>query len=186
MAEQGTKRMERNSEPIGRQSKLLETSLEFLSLLMVIYVQNCLEKTGADGVLSAESLLENPALFAGYQITEWGLSTEGIKEDGKLDQAELLVDYLKLCEKYPVPCRMIRSHVHKMLGELFRIQPSVRGDFNQQSELTFEFLYDLVNRLRELGVSVTTLCEGDSGGSGIFKWTRDINYPSSSKCMVRT
>ncbi|XP_059282348.1 uncharacterized protein LOC132036125 isoform X2 [Lycium ferocissimum] len=117
-------------------------------------VQNCLEKTGADGVLSAESLLENPALFAGYRTAEWGSSTAGIKEDGKLDQAELLVDYLKLCEKYPVPWRMIRSHVHKMLGEWFRIQPTVREDFNQQSKLTFEFLYDLVNRLRELGVSV--------------------------------
>uniref|UniRef100_M1A7W6 tRNA-dihydrouridine synthase n=1 Tax=Solanum tuberosum TaxID=4113 RepID=M1A7W6_SOLTU len=117
-------------------------------------VHNCLEKTGADGVLSAESLLENPALFAGYRTAEWGLSTAGIKEDGKLDQAELLVDYLKLCERHPVPWRMIRSHVHKMLGEWFRIQPSVREDFNQQSQLTFEFLYDLVNRLRELGVSV--------------------------------
>ncbi|XP_049396196.1 uncharacterized protein LOC125860309 [Solanum stenotomum] len=117
-------------------------------------VHNCLEKTGADGVLSAEPLLENPALFAGYRTAEWGLSTAGIKEDGKLDQAELLVDYLKLCERHPVPWRMIRSHVHKMLGEWFRIQPSVREDFNQQSQLTFEFLYDLVNRLRELGVSV--------------------------------
>jgi len=117
-------------------------------------VHNCLEKTGADGVLSAESLLENPALFAGYRTAEWGVSTAVIKEDGKLDQAELLVDYLKLCERHPVPWRMIRSHVHKMLGEWFRIQPSVREDFNQQSQLTFEFLYDLVNRLRELGVSV--------------------------------
>ncbi|TMW99091.1 hypothetical protein EJD97_003062 [Solanum chilense] len=117
-------------------------------------VHNCLEKTGADGVLSAESLLENPALFAGYRTAEWGLSTAGIKEDGKLDQAELVVDYLKLCERHPVPWRMIRSHVHKMLGEWFRIEPSVREDFNQQSQLTFEFLYDLVNRLRELGVSV--------------------------------
>ncbi|CAN4092823.1 unnamed protein product [Withania somnifera] len=117
-------------------------------------VQNCLEKTGVDGVLSAESLLENPALFAGYRTAEWGLSTAGIKEDGKLDQAELLVDYLNFCERYPVPWRMIRSHVHKMLGEWFRIQPSIREDFNQQSKLTFEFLYDLVNRLRELGVSI--------------------------------
>ncbi|XP_009615425.1 uncharacterized protein LOC107798052 [Nicotiana tabacum] len=117
-------------------------------------VQNCLDETGADGVLSAESLLENPALFAGYRTAEWGLGSAGIREDGKLDQAELLKEYLELCERYPVPWRMIRSHVHKMLGEWFKIQPSVREDFNKQSKLTFEFLYDLVNRLRELGVSI--------------------------------
>ncbi|XP_016490840.2 uncharacterized protein LOC107810562 [Nicotiana tabacum] len=117
-------------------------------------VQNCLDETGADGVLSAESLLENPALFAGYRTAEWGLGSAGIREDGKLDQAELLKEYLEFCERYPVPWRMIRSHVHKMLGEWFKIQPSVREDFNKQSKLTFEFLYDLVNQLRELGVSI--------------------------------
>lgn len=89
-------------------------------------VHNCLEETGADGVLSAESLLENPALFAGFRTAEW-ITGEGKRnKDGKLDQADLLVEYLKLCEKYPVPWRMIRAHVHKMLGDWFRIQPPPR------------------------------------------------------------
>ncbi|CAH1413335.1 unnamed protein product [Lactuca virosa] len=100
-------------------------------------VQNCLDYTGADGVLSAESLLENPDLFSASR---------------KVDQGELVVEYLKLCEKYPVPWRMIRSHVHKMLGEWFRVHPHVREDFNKQSKLSFEFLYDIVNRLQDLGV----------------------------------
>ncbi|KAJ0726414.1 putative tRNA-dihydrouridine(16/17) synthase (NAD(P)(+)) [Helianthus annuus] len=99
-------------------------------------VNDCLEHTGADGVLSAESLLENPALFAGF---------------GTVDQRDLVVEYLQLCEKYPVPWRMIRSHVHKMLGEWFRVHPHVREDLNKQSKLSFEFLYDMVNRLRDLG-----------------------------------
>nr|GMD49745.1 tRNA-dihydrouridine(16/17) synthase [NAD(P)(+)]-like [Ipomoea batatas] len=86
-------------------------------------IQNCLEETGADGVLSAETLLENPALFAGYLTTEWASGSNGTMEDGQLDQAELLVEYLKFCERYPVPWRIIRSHVHKMLGEWFRIHP---------------------------------------------------------------
>ncbi|KAK1439011.1 hypothetical protein QVD17_04826 [Tagetes erecta] len=101
-------------------------------------VKNCLEQTGADGVLSAESLLENPALFA---------------RSGTVDQGDLVVEYLKLCEKYPVPWRMIRSHVHKMLGDWFRVHPQVREDLNKQSKLSFEFLYDMVNRLRDLGVT---------------------------------
>ncbi|KAK8686434.1 hypothetical protein V6N13_125459 [Hibiscus sabdariffa] len=37
--------------------------------------------------------------------------------DGKLDQTDLMVEYLKLCENYLVPRRMIQSHVHKMLGD---------------------------------------------------------------------
>lgn len=118
-------------------------------------VASCLEETGADGVLSAESLLENPALFSGFQTAEWVLGGEERNEKGgKLDQADLVVEYLKLCERYPVPWRMIRSHVHKLLGEWFRVQPCVREDLNSQSILTFEFLYGLVNRLRELGVRI--------------------------------
>lgn len=115
-------------------------------------VDRCLKETGADGVLSAESLLENPALFAGFRTDEWVLGNEDSGEEGQLDQADLVVEYLKLCEEHPVPWRMIRSHVHKMLGEWFRVHPEVREELNKQSILTFEFLYGLVSRLRELGV----------------------------------
>ncbi|KAL5753023.1 hypothetical protein ACOSP7_023198 [Xanthoceras sorbifolium] len=117
-------------------------------------VKNLMEETGCDGVLSAESLLENPALFAGFRTAEWIEGSEESTKDGNLDQADLLVEYLKLCERYPVPWRMIRSHVHKLLGEWFRIHPSVREDLNAQSRLTFEFLYDMVNQLRERGVRI--------------------------------
>ncbi|KAK4410040.1 tRNA-dihydrouridine(16/17) synthase [NAD(P)(+)]-like [Sesamum angolense] len=114
----------------------------------------CLEETGTEGVLSAETLLENPALFAGYRTAEWALDHEETCKDGKLDQAELLVEYLKFCERYPVPWRMIRSHVHKLLGDWFRIHPNVRDDLNAQSKLTFEFLYGIVDQLRELGLRI--------------------------------
>uniref|UniRef100_UPI001CB94AC4 tRNA-dihydrouridine(16/17) synthase [NAD(P)(+)]-like n=1 Tax=Erigeron canadensis TaxID=72917 RepID=UPI001CB94AC4 len=116
-------------------------------------VKQCLEETGADGVLSAETLLENPALFAGFRTVDWVSDSEVGDQEVKLDQADLVIEYLKLCEKYPVPWRMIRAHVHKLLGEWFRIHPHVRDDFNAQSILSFEFLYDMVNRLRDLGVS---------------------------------
>ncbi|KAB1214757.1 tRNA-dihydrouridine(16/17) synthase [NAD(P)(+)]-like [Morella rubra] len=117
-------------------------------------VQSCLEETGADGVLSAETLLENPALFAGYQTAEWVVGSEGSNREGQLDQTDLVVEYLKFCESYPVPWRMIRSHVHKMLGDWFRMHPHVREDLNSQSILSFEFLYNMVERLRELGTKI--------------------------------
>uniref|UniRef100_UPI001CB9CBAC tRNA-dihydrouridine(16/17) synthase [NAD(P)(+)]-like n=1 Tax=Erigeron canadensis TaxID=72917 RepID=UPI001CB9CBAC len=116
-------------------------------------VQNCLDQTGADGVLSAESLLENPALFAGFRTVDLLSGIQNGNHDGNLDQGDLVVEYLKLCEKYPVPWRMIASHVHKMLGEWFRVHPHVREDLNKQSKLSFEFMYDMVNRLRDLGVT---------------------------------
>lgn len=124
-------------------------------------VRRCLAETGVEGVLSAETLLENPALFAGFRTAEW---VSGEEDDRVLDQGDLVVEYLKLCEKYPVPWRMIRSHVHKMLGDWFRLQPQVRDDFNKQSILTFEFLYGLVDRLRELGVRIPLYLEEDRDG----------------------
>jgi tRNA-dihydrouridine synthase 1 len=115
-------------------------------------VKDCLEHTGVDGVLSAETLLENPALFAGFRTKEW---TEDGDENGDsgLDQADLVIEYLKLCEQYPVPWRMIRSHVHKMLGDWFRVHPEVREELNKQSILTFEWLHDMAMRLKKLGGS---------------------------------
>ncbi|QHO19317.1 hypothetical protein HN51_061944 [Arachis hypogaea] len=117
-------------------------------------VKECLEETGVEGVLSAETLLENPALFAGFQTAEWVSKSEGAGVEGNLDQADLLVEYLKLCEKYPVPWRMIRSHVHKLLGDWFSLQPHIREELNKQSKLTFEFLYDMVDRLRGTGTRI--------------------------------
>ncbi|KAL5714014.1 tRNA-dihydrouridine(16/17) synthase [NAD(P)(+)] [Ranunculus cassubicifolius] len=117
-------------------------------------VSSCLEETGVDGVLSAESLLENPALFAGFKTPEWVENEEEGIDGSLLDQADLVVEYLKLCEKYPVPWRMIRSHIHQMLGNWFKIHPEVREDFNKQNILTFEFLYDIVKRLKELGTRI--------------------------------
>lgn len=129
-------------------------------------VHSCLVATGVEGVLSAESLLENPALFAGFRTAEWAGGSEKSTREGKLDQANLLVEYLKLCEQYPVPWRMIRAHAHKMLGEWFRIQPQVRDELNAQSKLTFEFLYGLVDQLRELGVRIP-LYQKDSLAAGV-------------------
>ncbi|CAF1717025.1 hypothetical protein HID58_084967 [Brassica napus] len=112
-------------------------------------VDECIRETGVEGVLSAETLLENPAAFAGFRTAAWA-KEEGYV-DGRLDQGDLVVEYLKLCEKHPVPWRMIRSHVHKMLGDWFRVHPQVREEFNAQNILTFEFLYGLVDQLKELG-----------------------------------
>ncbi|KAK4760874.1 hypothetical protein SAY87_005767 [Trapa incisa] len=114
-------------------------------------VESCLKETGCDGVLSADSLLDNPALFAGFWNAEWVVESNEGHRDGELDQTDIFIDYLKMCEKYPVPWRMIRSHTHKMLGDWFKNHPQVREELNAQSTLSFEYLYEMVDKLRAFG-----------------------------------
>ena len=63
----------------------------------------CLAATGADAVMSAESLLANPALFSRVPAADqpWA-EAPGTRGCCLLEQ------YLDLCEQYPVPERMVR------------------------------------------------------------------------------
>lgn len=64
-------------------------------------VERCLEHTGVQGIMSAEALLENPALFAGGKIV-------------CLDQ--LATEYIDLWEKYDKECpRYLKPHLFKIL-----------------------------------------------------------------------
>ena len=76
--------------------------------------KKCLEYTGCDGVLSAETLLTNPALFS-EEKSELGVP------DCPEEPCLMLLEYLDLCEKYPTPQRMVRAHVHKLLGSWFSV-----------------------------------------------------------------
>jgi tRNA-dihydrouridine synthase 1 len=59
----------------------------------------CLEYTGVDGVMSSESLLENPALFSGKVYN--------------LD--DLALEYLEICKTFKTDHCYIRPHLFKML-----------------------------------------------------------------------
>ena len=56
--------------------------------------------TGVDGVLSAESLLDDPALF-------WP-ERSGAAPFTPLARLDLAAEYLALCEAHPVAMRMVR------------------------------------------------------------------------------
>lgn len=87
-------------------------------------VFDCIEYTGADGVLSAESLLEDPALFSQKRLkSEGGFS--------QLDGPHLLLEYVQFCRKYPTPWRMIKGHAFKLLGPWLAEHIDLREDLNQ-------------------------------------------------------
>jgi hypothetical protein len=71
--------------------------------------QNPYPAAGADGVLSAESLLADPALF-------WPARAAPGRAWAPADAPGLLLEYLDLVDAHPVPARMIRAHAFRMLG----------------------------------------------------------------------
>lgn len=75
----------------------------------------CLAATGADGVLSAEPLLENPCLFSDPPLAPPADKSHPLPVAGDTN-VRLLLEYLELTKQYETPARMIRGHVHKMVG----------------------------------------------------------------------
>ena len=63
-------------------------------------VHAMIEATGVDGVMSAESLLDDPALFAPRRLQEQPYTHR--------QRMPLALEYLDMVEQYPVPMRMVR------------------------------------------------------------------------------
>jgi tRNA-dihydrouridine synthase 1 len=76
-----------------------------------------MEYTGVDGVLSATPLLEDPGLF-------WEPRSSG-EPYAPLKCFGMAQEYLKLCEQYPVPVRMVRVSSDTFLepGFVLRLPP---------------------------------------------------------------
>lgn len=80
----------------------------------------CLRATGADGVLSAIPLLEDPALF----------SEERGSAGCKLRPIRLLKEYTALAAEHATPARMVRGHAFRMLGDWLGEHTDLRDALN--------------------------------------------------------
>ncbi len=76
--------------------------------------RECLRATRADGVMSAEGLLSNPALFE-----------EG-SEGGALNEA-LAIEYLELQARYPTDLRSVKQHLFSLLFAGLQVNVDLRA-----------------------------------------------------------
>ncbi|GAX81381.1 hypothetical protein CEUSTIGMA_g8812.t1 [Chlamydomonas eustigma] len=83
----------------------------------------CMAYTGCDGVLSAESLLVDPALFSPSRIIPGN-------EYNAVSGVGLLRDYLGYAIQYPVAMRMVKGHVHKLIGPWLSEHHDLRDKVN--------------------------------------------------------
>lgn len=73
-------------------------------------VEKCLEITGADGVMSSEAILENPALFASHP------DNNPCNAHSQLSYLNLAMEYMEFVRRYPPPkLKIIRAHLFKIL-----------------------------------------------------------------------
>ncbi|KAJ1993011.1 tRNA dihydrouridine synthase [Coemansia spiralis] len=96
-------------------------------------VQRCIDETGVDGVMSAETNLYNPALFSGKILPTWQMAEE----------------YLEICGRVPTRAGYIRGHMFK----LFRYSLPIHVDLRQKlaeaktMEEYWQFVRDMKTRL---------------------------------------
>lgn len=70
-------------------------------------VHYCLDATGADGVMSAEALLEDPAMFSSRRLETPYSPIEG---------PTMLLEYCDMLDLYSTPGRMIKGHAFSLLN----------------------------------------------------------------------
>eukprot|EP00271_Cylindrocystis_brebissonii_P012249 TRINITY_DN30474_c0_g1_i1.p1 TRINITY_DN30474_c0_g1~~TRINITY_DN30474_c0_g1_i1.p1 ORF type:complete len:674 (+),score=91.79 TRINITY_DN30474_c0_g1_i1:130-2151(+) len=66
-----------------------------------------------------------------------------------IDQISLAREYLALVDQHSVPPRMVRAHIHKLLGGWFRAFPDIRENLNKAFKITPDFLRGLVEEIEQ-------------------------------------
>ncbi|KAG0174154.1 hypothetical protein DFQ28_001110 [Apophysomyces sp. BC1034] len=98
-------------------------------------IQRCLDHTGADGVMSAEGSLYNPAIFA--------------KRDMPPTTWEMAQEYLEICRDIcPTKPGPIKAHLFKILRPSLPHHVELRNRLGKSS--TFEEMWEITMELKDL------------------------------------
>ena len=95
--------------------------------------RKCLEATGADGVMSADPLLENPSLFSDPPFAPTRDLANPLPIEGDAN-CRLLMEYLDITQLpgHHTPLRMIKAHVFKMVGHWLAEFTDLRDWLNRE------------------------------------------------------
>lgn len=74
-------------------------------------IEKCLKETGCDGVMSAEGILENPALFSGEELKDMDMIAK---------------EYMEYVLKYPDHVGYVKSHLFKLFHSGLKIHTDLR------------------------------------------------------------
>ncbi|XP_065271761.1 tRNA-dihydrouridine(16/17) synthase [NAD(P)(+)]-like isoform X2 [Emys orbicularis] len=132
-------------------------------------VEECMQKTGVHGVMSAEGNLHNPALFEGRNPVVW----------------EMTEEYLEIVHQYPCPLSYVRAHLFKLWHHTLQVYQQLREELAKAK--TLEGIAD-VNRDLKLrcqvpmwaltaGVTLTLL-----GGNLLVSYALDLCSCSLGTC----
>ncbi|KAL7507791.1 hypothetical protein ACHAXN_006304 [Cyclotella atomus] len=116
-------------------------------------VENCLQQTAASGVMSSESLLENPGLFC-KNIGSQPETAKGLLER-QLSYADIYLDYATLFPPLPGSLgtqggsfNVIRSHLFKFLHRYFEEQSDLRLNLGDNEFNNIKEARELVSEMR--------------------------------------
>ncbi|CEP10693.1 hypothetical protein [Parasitella parasitica] len=119
----GRTRLQKSTEPVNFEGiKLVKESVGMPviangSIFSLKDADEMYEKTGVDGVMSARGLLQNPALFAGYDTTPW----------------ECIEDYVRLAIGYGTNSFIFHHHLMFMFEDV--MSNAERKTFNALSSI---------------------------------------------------
>lgn len=114
-------------------------------------VHKCLDRTNASGVMSSESLLENPGLFC----PEGAATTARDFLERQLRYSEMYLDYATIFPPLPGSLgtkggsfNVIRSHLFKFLHRYLEDHPDLRTSLGDHKLNTIKHSRELVSNLR--------------------------------------
>ncbi|KAL7472851.1 hypothetical protein ACHAXS_013223 [Conticribra weissflogii] len=118
-------------------------------------VCRCIDETGASGVMSSESLLENPGLFKGADSSGEIITPRRVLER-QLGYADMYLDYATLFP--PIPgslgtkggCfNVIRTHLFKFIHRYLEENPDIRASLGDNGVQTIKEARDMVFEIRK-------------------------------------
>ena len=120
-------------------------------------VGECARVSCADGLMAAQGLLRNPALFAFTRMRE----------------ADLAAEYLDYVDLYPVRVAMVRAHLFKLLQSTCALHPDLLTDLSNSTLAGFR---DVIAKVRGLPNGE---CYNDDSSDASFPTRHTAPTPAS-------